>query len=320
MKKFYSITLALFCLLNVQAKQDVKLTINHLLGKNKFAFNTESQNDLTNKFNLTRFEYYLSGISITHDGGQITKAADVYILVRANQNDTILLGNFDITKVEAISFVVGVDPKVNNGDPTLWPSNHPLSPKAPSMHWGWSAGYRFVAIEGKSGSSLNQEFQIHALGNINYFNQSIPTDASQVNGSLVIAINADYNKALSGIDISSGLVEHSESNEAAECLRNFQTKVFTNLSGAGSVLSVNDVQTKKDFVIYPNPANRVISITATDNKFENANIVVTDIFGKVVINTKLDALTGSVSIEKSGTYFITITKNGVINRNKIIIY
>src|SRR6056300_739408 len=237
MKKTITIAIMLLMAVNVFAQKDVKLTINHKLGTKNFAFNTESQNDLGHKFKLSRLEYYISGISIIHDGGTETKVSDVYILTKANQTDTILLGNLNVTSIESINFSVGVDPGVNNGDPAQWGSLHPLSPKFPSMHWGWASGYRFVALEGKSGSNFAQDFQIHALGDKNYFKQSIPTSATDVNGALVVSLKADYTKAISQIGMANGLIEHSDSKEAATCLRNFQTKVFSSLSGEGNTLS-----------------------------------------------------------------------------------
>ena len=279
MKKSITLITVLVMALNVSAQTDVKLTINHLLGSTPFAFNSEAENDLGDKVKLQRLEYYISGISITHDGGTVTDASDVYILVKANKIDTIELGNFDITNVESINFSVGVDPGVNNGDPAAWASFHPLAPKSPSMHWGWASGYRFVAIEGKSGTNFAQDFQIHALGNKNYFKQSIPTSATDVNGALVVSINADYTKAVSQIGMANGLIEHSENKEAAVCLRNFQTKVFSSLDGSGNTLSARDINVPNAFGINPVPSKGEVNIVLKDNRFYHGNMIVTDITG-----------------------------------------
>ena len=103
-----------------------------------------------------------------HDTGKISQATGVYILANASQVLEVDLGSFDVTNVEAIKFSVGVNEPENHEDPTKWDSNHPLYPKSPSMHWGWASGYRFVALEGKTGDQLNKTFEIHALGDDNY--------------------------------------------------------------------------------------------------------------------------------------------------------
>lgn len=304
--------------LSLSAQTDVKLTINHLLGSSPFALNSEAENDLGDKLKIERLEYYISGISITHDGGMRTSMSDIYILANANTNDTFSLGNHDITDIESINFSVGVDPGVNNGDPAQWSSKHALSPKAPSMHWGWASGYRFVALEGKSGTDFNQDFQIHALGNKNYFKQSIPTEGTVVNGALIVAINADYNKAVSQISMASGLIEHSESKEAADCLRNFQTKVFTSLSGEGSVLSTTDVNIEGAFEITPVPSNGNITLTLEDNRLLNGTIVVTDLAGRAVYNG-IAQVSNKISIETKGVYFLTVYGAEYKSTKKLII-
>ena len=318
MKKSITLITVLVMALNVSAQTDVKLTINHLLGSTPFAFNSEAENDLGDKVKLQRLEYYISGISITHDGGTVTNAKDIYILVKANKSDTIDLGNLNITNVESINFSVGVDPAVNNGDPAQWGAFHPLAPKFPSMHWGWASGYRFVAIEGKSGTNFAQDFQIHALGNKNYFKQSIPTSATDVNGALVVSINADYTKAVSQIGMANGLIEHSENKEAAVCLRNFQTKVFSSLDGSGNTLSARDINVPNAFGINPVPSKGEVNIVLKDSRFYHGHMIVTDITGRKIL-TSLVGISNSISIENSGLYFLTIYGDGVKSTKRLII-
>lgn len=319
MKKLITTTTILLMSVYVFAQKDVNLTINHKLGTKDFAFNAEAQNDLGHKFRLNRLEYYISGISIVHDGGTETKVSDIYILAKANKADTIRLGNLNVTQIESINFSVGVDPGVNNGDPAQWGSFHPLAPKSPSMHWGWASGYRFVALEGKSGNNFAQDFQIHALGNRNYFNQNIPVQGKDVNGALLITLNADYTKAVSGMDMNAGLYEHSERREAATCLRLFRNNVFTNESGEGNTLSVKEVKVENAFGAYPNPSSGSFSIQLDDNRFQSAELEIMNLLGEVIKETKLSGNWQTVSLNKRGVYFLTLKKNGLISTEKIIV-
>ena len=319
MKKTITISLMLLLAVSAFAQKEVKLTINHMLGDNPFAKNTEASNNLGHSFKLQRLEYYISEISVEHDGGIITPITDLYILAKANQVDTISLGLLDVTTIESISFHIGVDPGVNNGDPSLWSPMHPLSPKSPSMHWGWSSGYRFVALEGKSGTNFSQDFQIHALGNRNYFEQNIPIEGTDVNGTLVLTLNADYTQALLGMEISSGLIEHSEYDEAAECIRLFQTRVFTNQSGQGNTLNVDDTSVENAFDVFPNPSEGTINLHIGDSRFANAQIRVTNMLGAVVEEINLVNTIHQLSLTEQGVYFLTITKDGLSSTEKIII-
>jgi hypothetical protein len=319
MNKIITLSAALLMAANVFAQTDVKLKINHLLDANPFAFNTEAQNDLGHKFKLSRLEYYISGISITHDEGQVTNLPDTYILVKANESTEVLLGNLDVTSIEAIAFSIGVDPSVNNADPTQWSFSHALAPKSPSMHWGWASGYRFIALEGKSGVNFSQDFQIHALGNKNYFEQQIPVSGEDVDGALVVTLNADYTKAVSGMSMESGLIEHSEDNQAATCLRLFQTSVFTNAEGEGNVLNLNDIKVENAVNVYPNPSNGRVTIQVADDRFKSATMSVINLLGERIKTISSLENSTELTIDTPGIYFLTINREGFTSTEKIIV-
>jgi Secretion system C-terminal sorting domain len=259
------------------AQKDLILNINHKLSDQAFQFNLPDVNNEGNTFSITRLEYYLSNIRITHDGGLIDTAAGVYALVNAGNNTSIELGSFDISQVEKIEFCVGVNQPENNGDPALWPSDHPLAPKTPSMHWGWAAGYRFVALEGKSGPNLNTTFQFHALGNQNYYNAFVNTSATEVNDQLVITLDADYTKALYNIDVSQGPTVHGETGLAVTVLLNFKNRIFT---AAENSTAVTSVPGEKDIKIYPNPSTGEMHIQVIPSGYKVTKLEIMDLTGK----------------------------------------
>ena len=303
MKKITSIIIALLGATGMQAQTNINLKINHLLKDKSFAFNQTAQNDLNNNFNVKRLEYYISGISLIHDGGKVTNAKDVYILVDAGKNELFSLGTMDVTNVEAINFAIGVSPNVNNADPSAWPNGHALAPKSPSMHWGWSAGYRFVALEGKSGKDVNFTFEIHALGNKNYFKQSIPTNATIDNNEMTITLNADYTQSIKGIDVSSGLITHGEDDEAAYSLRNFQMNVFTSLDGKGNTLSVDNFKKPLQLNVYPNPNSGYFNIDLGHISINNASYEILDITGKLIQSGNASE---QITVNEKGIYFLTV--------------
>ncbi len=140
------------------------LSINQYLGGESFSMGQTGTNDLGTKFSISRMDYFISSIILHHDGGASTKVPDKYIFVTKGEKVKELLGSFNIAVLDSITFSIGVDSIDNHADPTLWPANHPLAPRSPDMHWGWAAGYRFVAMEGKTGSALEYDYEIHALG------------------------------------------------------------------------------------------------------------------------------------------------------------
>ena len=239
------------------AQQDVYLRIDHEVNGQPFAMGAQGQNNLGDDFNVNRLEYYISGLSITHDGGQVTDLPDTYFLVNGSQNFDELLGNFNVSHLESITFAIGVDSARNHLDPASWPMAHPLAPKSPSMHWGWTAGYRFAVMEGTSGNGLAQVYEFHALGNKNYTLQTIETAGEDDNGDVVVHLTADYAEAFYNIPLDQGMIQHGQDDEAAEFLGNFALRVFESSDGNGPVASISE-QEGASIRAYPNPAARQI--------------------------------------------------------------
>ncbi len=317
MKQLIILAFAALTTLSTTAQTTVKFQINHLLKDQAFTFNQKASNNLDNEFNVKRLEYYISAISLTHDDGKTTTVSDVYILVNGGTAVDVELGQFDITTLESINFSIGVDPGVNNQNPTQWSASHALAPKSPSMHWGWAAGYRFVALEGKTGSSLNTTFEIHALGNDNFFKISIPTKGAMDNGNLIIELDADYTEALSNIDISSGLVIHGETDQAVRCLRNFTNSVFTSQEGNKNTLSTNEPKQNIGAVLFPNPSTGSFSIDVPQSVSGLVEVSVIDLTGKVIVDSALPTNgLHTYAIENKGVFVISIRLDGVVVETK----
>lgn len=292
------------------AQTNVTLTINHKLGNDQFAMNAQAQNSLGNAFEVTRLEYYMSQITLTHDGGQETTASGVYALVNAAQSTVIDLGDLNVTNLEKVSFYVGVDFENNHKDPSLWPSEHPLAPKLPSMHWGWASGYRFIAYEGNSGTNMSQNFQLHGLGNDNYFKTEIDLTAAADNGSLGIFLDADYSRGLEGIDLSSGVIVHGENAEARDALVNFQQHVFS--PGSPSTSIDTDLQLS-NFDLYPNPStDGSIKVKIQQEQAANLELIVTDLSGRQISSQNLSgtSIETAINLSQSGLYFVSLMKDG----------
>jgi len=263
------------------SQSNVYLKINHLLGSTPFVFNATTSNNFGDIFNVDRLEYYISSIAIHHDGGTITNIPNTWILANASSQVYELLGNYNIITIEKITFSIGVETPTNHNDPSLYAMSHALAPKSPSMHWGWTAGYRFIAMEGLEGtSSTNQPYELHGLGDTNYFSQTILTEGMTDANGLVIELNADYEQAVKDINIASGVISHGEVNEAKKIVENFRDHVFNPVN---STVSIGDLNNENVFKIYPNPtsSNREISYEY-NGEFKNGIVEITDLRGRII--------------------------------------
>lgn len=272
MKKILCLFLASIMIMEAQAQKNVTLSITHKLGANNFAFNTTAQNDLMQNFRITRVNYYISGIEIVHDGGISTPVPNKYILAKDSNNVSELLGSFDVTNVEGIKFSIGVESPTNNADPSLQPPGSPLALQEPSMHWGWAAGYRFVALEGKTGANFNTTFELHGFGNANYFQQTVSAPGVVNGNNITINLDADYTQALKGINVTSGPIKHGVNQEDLDMLKNFRAVVFK--AGSGPT-SITNVSVDKNIRIYPNPnkGNIHIDLSKSSNSISHYKLM-----------------------------------------------
>lgn len=300
--KSLGILLTVMISLNALAQTPVNLNIYHKLGAADFAFNQPSQNNISNDFKLTRMEYYMTKFTIIHDGGMLTAVpSNVIALVKANEQTSIALGSFNVTNIEGVKFHIGVHTPINHDDPGLQPAGSPLAFQSPSMHWGWTSGYRFVALEGESGSGMNQTLQLHGLGDGNYIETTIMATANSWNGELYINMDADYNRALESINIASGLIVHAENAEAATMVGNFHSDVFSASADLAGVEEFVAEQTS----VYPIPSNGSLTVE-TPSTFVGSNVQVYSLSGRMISDSQLNNGINKleISIEEPGMFIL----------------
>lgn len=297
--------------LTVISQVDMVLRFEHMVGDDPLELNVEyTEPNQGYDFSITRLQYYVAEIKITHDGGQVTPIPDKWLLVNAATQSDFDLGSYDINSVEGISYWIGVDPEHNHLDPTQYPEGHPLAPQNPQMHWGWAAGYRFACLEGNTGMNLILMYQIHALGDVNYHQVSLETGAFAEGEKMVIPVLADYMGMYRDINVSDGLIEHSETGAAATLLDNFSTNVYT-------AMYYTDIEEKKfegTFSLGPNPAvngkSKAVFSLPEGNQY---NVSLFDLSGRMIKSMDFEKGKHSIDLEpgQNGIYVVQLTQNGV---------
>ncbi len=70
--------------------------------------------------------------------------------------------------------------------------------------------------------------------------------------------------------------------------------------------------------LYPNPVSGgKLYISSTNN--DDKEIIIYDLLGKIVLQTKINTKELNVSSVESGTYIIKITENGISTTRKLIV-
>ncbi len=318
MNKTNTLLAILFCFsfLFSNGQKNVVVKINHLQSGQSFALDQVSQNNNGYDHKFKRLQYYLSNFSIVHDGGTETHLDSVWALVNANNQTEVDLGEINLSTVEEIKFGVGVEQEFNHVDPALFPVSHPLGPKSPSMHWGWSAGYRFAAVEGYGGSSVSNLFEFHALGDNNYFITTIDNLSIDESGNTItINLDADCDMILKDIDVRSGKIVHGSTGDAVNIMQNFQNNVFSPSTGTANVEEVSSFKLN----VFPNPTYGVFNVSAPIQQFP-LTLTLSDVTGKMVLNQIIQNPNSPINIEFSGLYIAQFTTStGVQFVEKLIV-
>ena len=257
-----------------------------------------------------RMQYYLHINSLSNNDGDTTYLSDTYLLVNPSQNQ-YNIGPFEISDVNSLFFNIGVALEVNHNDPSLWNASHPLAPQNPSMHWGWAAGYRFVALEGmidkNNDGILESVVQYHPVDD-SYYSEIITCDGVvETNSTITFFIEANYDKLIENIGTDQGGVYHGVHYENELLINNFVTnEVFTTPSD----LELNESRILN--LIFPNPFSNKIQFDLN----ESANIKIYNMIGTLIANYRFEKGSQQISTTnlKHGIYLFSIeSKSGTQN-------
>jgi hypothetical protein len=176
------------------------------------------------------------------------------------------------------------------------------------MHWGWSSGYRFACLEGKSGANLAQIFEVHALEDSNYFHTTVMTAGVADGNDIVIDLDADIARALENIDVSSGPTNHGGGGISHIMLENFRDYVF---SPASPITASEEQLNQADFGLFPNPSNGAASFRIDPRFAKGAEVFVYDGMGRLLQSQEVASNgLGEVQAPANGIYLVCVQKEG----------
>lgn len=306
-----------------QAQTEVMLRFDHRLDGKAFALNQEATSPKGTKYKTTRLQFYISGLKITHDGAQELALNNVYLFVdpsNPNSNE-FSLGTFsNISTIEKIDFGIGVDAASNHLDPASYAPDHALAPKNPTMHWGWTAGYRFISLSAnaaRTNGSFLDVVNIEGLGDTNFKTKSYPAQTSIENGKIYIDFSAEYNLLLDGIVIAGGVNNHGETGSAAVLIANGSQKVFSPfIHHTATKDAYNNLYSK---VIYGGNAIFIKYSFISNSKLE---FKLYDLNGKTIQESILNTKEGILNINDqvpTGSYFYSFTQEQqVVSTGKLV--
>lgn len=298
---------------------DVALVIDHRMqGQKLRSGEVYAMGNATWYFKPRFLKYYLAEITVVHDGGKRTPLSNVYVLVDALGQDRYVLGSYAVSQVEALEFHVGVDRLVNHQDPTIYPPEHPLALKNPTMHWGWAAGYRFLAVEGSAGTSRDvvaADVQVHTVGNELYRKITLPVRSTQTPAGVDIQLTAEYSALFNNLDVAFGLIFHGLGEETITMSDNMATRVFSS-----PLTGVDDIGNTRPLSVWPLPTSG--SVRVVSDLEAPVRAILVDGFGsssELSVNGSTHN-TWDLSAVAAGTYTLVVTTaSGTTHHARVVI-
>lgn len=299
--------------LQASAQSNVNLFFPHKVGGVDFVQDEIVQSLNGVEMSIDYFNYYISNVHIIHDGGQDLDLSDTVFIVKMEDN-VLELGQLNVTNVEAINFGVGVPQSVNHADISQYAENNPLSWQNPSMHWGWSSGYKFVLIDGFGDSnndgSADALFQIHSLGDENYKNVSMSVIPTVSSTGITIVINCNLDEWLFGVNPGNTGVHHGNTGVNASVMNNVVNRPVFTLPGNAGI----DANLESEGVITYSVNSESVLFNWTD--VANAdNFKLIDLTGKLIESGKASEFKGNHTSQdiRAGSYFFyLLDSNGSI--------
>jgi hypothetical protein len=171
----------------------IDFTINHTVGDIAYTAGTQYLVGNNDKATFSRYAYLLGSFYLIAEDGSTIPLDDQYALIEAHDGKTSFsFSDIPYGTYTSIGFSIGLDSATNHGNPNQYDTDHPLSSLNNSLHWGWTGGYIFTAIEGKD-MTADESIIFHLAGVQNKTDFELP--AAFVHGEKGSTIDLGYDIA-----------------------------------------------------------------------------------------------------------------------------
>ncbi len=213
------------------------LALNYKTGANNFAFDSVYNNDVAQKFKISKLSFYLSDFQLVDANNIVYTVSDTVKIYRQNDSlyvpnnfalvdkklgFTFRLGHFKKNGLfKKLRFKIGLNDTLNKAIPSLNPSGSPLSTQTDSVYSYTENRYIFSKIEIEKGIFFNDTLQFNITAPI--IQNEIVKDITFL-GGFDATINLQINvtnifmgiklNASSKTDIQNGILKNLMNNQA----------------------------------------------------------------------------------------------------------
>lgn len=290
-------------------QNSIKLKFEYLFNGEAFALNQDFKDWSGKTINISRAQFYISMHKVVYNNGSEVNLIGNYLLVDNQTTEFVLDSTVaSIADIKEIEFGLGVEPDVNHEDPSLWPANHPLSHKSPNMHWGWTAGYKFLVLEGMVDSddngSVDELFQLHVVGDEYYRTLTMKEGLTANSNELELSTIVDIGKWFVSTDMATAGIIHGGGAVIEQTMDN--TPIVFGLEH--DAVSVTEVDQNQSIQILQN--DEEVTIKYSLKTPQNLDLEIYNVQGVLVDAHKVSGDNGLIELDNlaAGTY-VYLLKN-----------
>lgn len=307
-----------------QTENEVIFKFHHKAGPEPMAIKETVFPVWNNKqVTLNRAEFYLAEIELLKADSTKLPLRDVYLLAGADYPGMEFpVGKWPVDQIIGLTLHIGVDSAHNHLDPSTYPPGHPLGHQKNLMHWGWTSGYRFMAIEGmvdnNGDGTPESELQFHNLGDMLYKSVGLEGGAKAKNGVLELHFDLDYAKLFQNMSLSGNLIEHGAYPLNHQMMENAAKEGFIKFSTTSSTENLRDNAEK--IQISPNPVTANALIRCDLPQAAPLTVLIVNTLGQTIHTIDAVPAVGTIRFDvtglPNGVYQSVFYQNGRLLANK----
>lgn len=271
---------------------------------------------------LDNLFYYIHDVQIVTGQGDTVGELGKHILVDAAAKLDYELGTFDADSATKVLFNWGVAADVNHADPSQYAAGHPLGHQNPTMHWGWSAGYRFIRADGRIDDNNDGDptlpFQYHMVGD-QFVGPVITNCVSMLNDDdeLEVWVTAHYERLFDQVDVVNNALIHGSSFPMSTIFGNVKfAPVFDTFDGRAAedttdtATGITFIEQQLTFNLWPNPTvGGEVKLMFSESTNNSGTIEAYDMTGKAAFRKQFFSTRGAVTLPEltPGLYLIRVS-------------
>jgi len=212
---------------------NLTINIDHMIGADAMKYNENIVLPSMEDVQISRLSYILGDFYLLSKDGSKVELDDQYALIEAHKgNVSFTLTDIPFGNYTSIGFSIGLDSATNHGNPSQYETTHPLSPINNSLHWSWTGGYIFTALEGKLVDN-DETFIFHLAGAQNRIDFELETDitTSTTSTNNEATVTYDVREIFEGPNVynisTDGASSHSTTSPVTVKLISNMADVFT---------------------------------------------------------------------------------------------